>query len=156
MSEINYTAAKKVFAKIDAYLKSKNWKYDTDTDQLQFTYSVGGDDLPMRFTLLVDAERELIRLISFLPFNFDEDKRVDGAIAVCIANYEMVDGCFGFDIQSGTLYHRLAVPYKDNEITDDHIQYIMGLGMAMVDKYNDRFFALNKGFIDIAGFLKKK
>ena len=76
--------------------------------------------------------------------------------AVCIANYEMVDGCFGFDIQSGTLYHRLAVPYKDNEITDDHIQYIMGLGMAMVDKYNDRFFALNKGVIDIAGFLKKE
>ena len=156
MADVNYTAAKKVFNKIDAYLKAKDWKYDKDTDKLEFTYQVGGDDLPMRFTLFVDAERELIRLLSFMPFDFAEDKRIEGAVAVCVANYGMVNGCFGYDISDGSIFHKLAVAYKDIEVTDELIAYIMGLGMAMVDQYNDRFFALNKGFITIADFMNKE
>ncbi len=154
MAEINYAAAARVFNRIDAYLKSKDWKYDKDTDRMQFSYQVGGDDLPMRFTLWVDAEREMIRSLSFLPFDFAEDKRIEGAVAVCVANYGMVNGCFGYDISDGTVFHKLAVSYKDIEVSNDLIEYIMGLGMAMVDKYNDRFFALNKGYITIADFMK--
>lgn len=156
MADVNYTAAARVFNKIDAYLKSKNWKYDKDVEKLQFTYQVGGDDLPMNFTLLVDAQRELIRSFSFMTFDFEEDKRVEGAVAVCIANYGMVNGCFGYDIGKGTLYHKLAVSYKDIEVSNNLIEYVMGLGMAMVDNYNDRFFALNKGYISLADFMKKE
>ena len=154
MADVNYTTAARVFNKIDAYLKSKDWKYDKDTDKLQFTYQVGGDDLPMRFTLFVDAQRELIRALSFLPFDFAEDKRIEGAVAVCVANYGMVNGCFGYDISKGTIYHKLAVSYTDIDVGNETFEYIMGLGMAMVDKYNDRFFALNKGYITIADFMK--
>lgn len=72
----------------------------------------------MRFTLIVDAEREMIRTLAFMPFDFEEDKRVEGAIAVCVANYGMVDGCFGYDISDGTLFHRLSVSYADTEVSD--------------------------------------
>jgi hypothetical protein len=154
MADVNYTAAARAFNRIDAYLKAKNWKYDKDVEKFQFTYQVGGDDLPMRFTLFVDPEREMIRSLSFMPFDFAEDKRIEGAVAVCVANYGMVNGCFAYDISDGTVFHKLAVSYKDTEVTDEMITYIMGLGMAMVDKYNDRFFALNKGYISISDFMK--
>ena len=154
MADVNYTAAARAFNRIDAYMKAKDWKYDKDVEEFRFTYQVGGDDLPMRFTLFVDAEREMIRSLSFLPFDFAEDKRIEGAVAVCVANYGMVNGCFAYDISDGTVFHKLAVSYKDTEVTDEMITYIMGLGMAMVDKYNDRFFALNKGYISIADFMK--
>ena len=156
MADVKYTAAVKVFNKIDKYLTAKNWKYDKDTNKLEFIYHVGGDDFPMRFILRVDAEREMIRSISFMPFDFSEDKRIEGAIAVCVANMGMLNGCFGYNITDGTVFHKVVVPYMDIEVSDDMIEYIMGLGMAMVDKYNDRFFALNKGFISIAEFIEKQ
>ena len=154
MADVNYSAAARVFNKIDAYLKSKDWKYDKDVENFRFNYQVGGDDIPMSFILFIDAERELIRSLSFLPFDFAEDKRIEGAIAVCVANHGMVNGSFDYDISDGTVFHKLAVSYKNTEVTDETITYIMGLGMAMVDKYNDRFFALNKGYISIADFMK--
>lgn len=154
MADVNYAAAAKVFNKIEAYFKSKDWKYDKNTEKLEFSYQVDGDDLPMRFTLFVDAERELIRLLSFIPFNYAEDKRVEGAVAVCTANFGMINGCFGYDISDGKIFHKLSVPYMDIDISNEMIQYIMGLGITMVDKYNDRFFALNKGYISIADFMK--
>ena len=154
MADVNYTAAARVFNKIDAYLKARDWKYDKDVEKLKFTYQVGGDDLPMRFMLFVDAEREMIRSLSFLLFDFAEDKRIEGAIAVCAANYGMVNGCFAYDISDGTVLHRLAVSYKDIEVTNETVEYVMGLGMTMVDKYNDRFFALNKGFLSLEDFIK--
>lgn len=156
MADVNYTAAAKVFNKIDAYLKSKDWHYDKDPEKFEFKYQVGGDDLPMRFTLFIDADRQMIRAISFMPFDFAEDKRIEGAVAVCVANFGMINGCFGYDISDGTVFHKLTVPYMDIEVSDELIAYIMGLGMSMVDKYNDRFFALNKGYISIADFMKKE
>lgn len=154
MADVNYTAAENVFNKIDAYLKSKDWHYDKNPEKFEFKYQVGGDDLPMHFTLFVDAGRQMIRSLSFMPFEFAEDKRIEGAVAVCVANYGMVEGSFGYDISNGTIYHKIAVPYMDIEVSDGLIEYIMGLGMTMVDKYNDRFFALNKGYITIADFMK--
>ena len=154
MADVTYTAAVKVFNKIEAYLKSKNWNYQKDTRKLEFKYQVDGEDLPMSFTLFVDAERQMIRAISFLPFDFANDKRIEGAVAVCVANYGMVNGCFGYDINTGSIYHKLTVSYMDIEVSDKLIEYIMGLGMSMVDKYNDRFFALSKGYISITDFIK--
>lgn len=156
MADVKYTNAIKVFNQIDAYLKSKDWKYDKDTDKLHFNYSVNTDDFPMSFTLIVDANKEMIRSLSFMPFDFAEDKRVEGAVAVCVANYGMVNGCFSYDISDGTIFHKLSVSYIDIEVTDELIEYIMGLGMSMVDQYNDRFFALNKGFISLADFISKE
>ena len=110
----------------------------------------------MSFILRVDADKELIRLFSQLPFAFSEDKRVEGAVAVCVANQGMVNGRFEYDVTDGTLFHKVAVCYRGIQIETELIDYIMRLGMGMVDKYNDRFFALSKGYISIGDFIKKE
>ena len=156
MSEVNFAAAAKVFNKIDAHLRAKDWKYEKDAEKFEFTYQVSGDDLPMKFVMKVDPERELIRIFSFLSFDFAEDKRIEGAVAVSVANYGMVNGSFGYDITDGTVFHKISVAYTDIEINADMINYIMGVGMATVDKYNDRFLALNKGYITISDFINKE
>ena len=36
-------------------------------DELKIMFGVGGDDLPMNFLIIIDAERQLVRLLSLLP-----------------------------------------------------------------------------------------
>lgn len=60
-------------------LDSMEWKYERDDEKMRVDFSVRGDDLAMNFIVLIDEERQLIRLLSFLPFNFPKETRVEGA-----------------------------------------------------------------------------
>ena len=43
-----------------------------------------------------------------------EDKRVDGAIAVCVANNGLNDGCFDYDVRDGEIRFRLTSSYRES------------------------------------------
>ena len=58
---------------------------DKDGDYV-ILFSFTGDDLPMQFVMFMDVDRQLIRLMSKMPFAFSEEKRVDGAVVVSRAN----------------------------------------------------------------------
>jgi hypothetical protein len=154
MADVKYTNAIKVFNQIDAYLKSKDWKYDKDTDKLHFNYSVNTDDFPMSFTLIVDANKEMIRSLSFMPFKFAEDKRVEGAVAVCVANYGMVNGSFDYDISEGKISFRLTNSFTDTMLSTELIWDMIGVSFSTIDRYNDRFFMVAKNVMTIEQFIK--
>ena len=46
-------------------LDSMEWKYERDDEKMRVDFSVRGDDLAMNFIVLIDEERQLIRLLSF-------------------------------------------------------------------------------------------
>lgn len=69
---------------------------------------VQGDDLPMQFILIVDGERQLIRLLSPMPYAMSEDKRIGGALATCAASYSMPDGSFDYDLSDGSIIFRMT------------------------------------------------
>lgn len=98
---INLKKAKEVFDSLCEMLDGKDGHYEKHEDDLVVTFIVGGEDIPMRFIMNVDAKRELVRLISPIPVIFDDDKRVEGAIATCQANYRLADGSFDYDFREG-------------------------------------------------------
>ena len=118
-------------------------------------YTVQGDDLPMGFRVLVDANRQIVMLISLFPFVIEEDKRIDAAIAVSAINNCLVDGCFDFDITSGHVFFRATNTFNGCRFGEDVILYMIGLANATVDKYNDMLLMLSKGMITIEQFLTK-
>lgn len=134
-------------------LDDRNWTYEKNEEDMGVIFTVTGEDLPMHYMINVDAERQLIRVISPMPFTFSEDKRMDGALAICIANYGMADGGFDYDVKEGLVTFRLAVCFAgDTVVGDELFNYIVNLPCAMVDFFNDKFMALNKGLIDINKF----
>ena len=78
--------AKKVFDTLTEMLDYKGWHYERDEETLVVKSGGQGDDLPIQFLIVVNAEKELVQFLSKLPFSVREEKRVDLAVAICIAN----------------------------------------------------------------------
>ena len=111
--------------------------------------------LCMQFILIVDAERQLIRLLSPMPFKMSEAKRLEGAIAACVASYGMLDGSFDYDLSNGRISFRMTASFRSSQIGEELLQYMISCSCAMVDQYNDKFLAIDKGLLSISDFIAK-
>ena len=155
MSEnIDMRKAREVFASIVNALNVRDWKFDADEENLLIRSGIKGEDLPINFILLVNARNQVVQFLSSLPFNIPEDMRVDGAIAVAVANYGLVDGSFDYDINDGEIRYRLTCAYRDSLLGGEVFEYMIGAAASTVEKYNDRFFMLGKKMITIEKFIE--
>lgn len=150
------TQANLAYAAITAMLDNDGYRYSSNYDGLRIELGFETDDLDVKITFIIDEDRELVRVFSFLPFKFPEDKRIEAAVAVCAANHGMVNGSFDYDISDGDLLFSAVNSYKDACFSMDIARYMLGITLSTVDKYNDRFYALAKGFISISDFINKE
>ena len=148
--------AKEVYNTMCDMLDRKGWKYDKVEDELTIKSGVKGDDFPVEFFMRVNPRNEVVSFISFLPFDIAEDKRVDLAIAICAANYGMVDGSFDYDLTAGEIRYRLTSSSRESELSPAVCVYMMMVAASTVDNYNDRFFMLSKGMITIQQFIEQE
>ena len=79
--------AKKVYASLIKMMDANGLKYERIDNELTIRSGFNTDDFPVEFLVQIDTERSLVRLMSKLPFSMPEDKRIDGAVAVCVANH---------------------------------------------------------------------
>ena len=147
--------AKQVYQTLCEAIERREWKFGKDEEKLLVHFSVSGDDIPMQFILIVDAERQLIRLMSPMPFKMSESKRMEGAIATCTASFGMADGSFDYDLSDGTIVFRMTASFRESLIGEGLFQYMISCSCAMVDEYNDQFLALDKGIMSITDFIAK-
>ena len=144
---------KKVYDDLCASLDKREWHYPKHDEDLVVTCGVAGEDIPMQFVLIVDAERQILRVLSRLPFTVPEDKRMELAIATCAASFGLADGSFDYNIANGTIDFRLTASFRESKIGDGLFEYLIGCSSFTVDRYNDKFFALCKGLISINDFI---
>lgn len=148
--------AQNVFNTMCAMLDEKNVRYNKHLEDLVVTFKMRGDDLPMDFILNIDADRELVRLMSPIPVTFEADKRTIGAIATSQANYSLADGSFDYDYMQGRVMFRMTSSFMDSLISKDLFEYMVAIACMTVDEYNDKFLMLAKGYLSLEDYLKKK
>ena len=156
MEEMNMQKAKEVFDVLVRMLDTRDWKYEKHEEKLLIKSGIKGDDLPVEFIVVVKPRNEVVQFISMLPFNMPEDKRVDGAIAVCAANYGLVDGSFDYDLRDGEIIFRMTSSYRDSKLSEDLFEYMIMVAASTVDQYNDKFFMLAKGMMSVQQFLEQE
>ena len=155
MDDIKNGRAIEAYRTLCEALDRRNWKYEKVEDELLVHFGVTGDDLPIQYVIYVDVERQLIRLFSTMPFDIDVDKRIDGAIAACHASSGLKDGSFDYDLSNGQITYRMTQAFVDSDINVAIVNYMIDFSGTVVDKFNDRFFALNKGYLTIEKFLEQ-
>lgn len=148
--------AQKVYQTLCDALDSRNWRYMNDDDKLLVHFGVNGDDIPMKFIIVVDADRQLVRLMSPLSFKMSESKRIEGAIATTVASYGMNDGSFDYDMSEGEIVYRLTQCFRDSTIGMGLFHYMIDYSCAVVDAYNEKFLALEKGLMSLQDFIAKE
>ena len=153
MSE-NINKAREVFAGLCAAIDARNWNYEKDEEKLTVHFGVTGEDLLMKFIIVVDAQRQVVRVLSPLLSVFPEDRRLEGAIAACAMTYPLADGSFDFDIREGICWFRQSASFVESTIGDGLLQYMISYTCTAVDMYNDRVDALAKGTLSLHDFLE--
>ena len=108
----------------------------------------------MEFVIYVDPDKELVRMLSQLPFAFSEEKRVEGAIATCQATFRLVDGSFDYDYKTGGILFRLTSSFRGSLISKEMLAYMVDCSCFTIDQYNDKFLMLDKGVLTIEDFFK--
>lgn len=137
-------------------IERRGWTFNRDDERLMVHFTVSGEDIPMKLILVVDAGRQVIRLLSPLPFSMSEEKRMEGAIAACVASFGMADGSFDYDLYDGKIVFRMTASFMDSTIGEELLQYMISCSCAMVDKYNDQFLAIDKGLMSIDDFIARR
>lgn len=148
--------AKTVYNTLIKMLDAHEWKYQRHDEDFAITCGARGEDLPIDIILRVQPKPKVVQFISVLPCKMPEDKRVEGALAVCTANYGLVSGSFDYDLSDGEIRFRITNCYGAGEMGEDMLYYMLMLGASTVDEYNDRFLMLSKGLITIEQFLEKE
>lgn len=145
----------KIFNSLVKTLDNKNWSYDKDEENLVISSGIKGDDFPVEFLMVVDDEREIVSFLSRLPFNFPEDKIIDGAIAICAINNRLINGTFDYNIENGKITFRMVSSYKGGiSFNDEIVDYMILVSASTVDKYNDKLFMISKNMLSLQQFLE--
>lgn len=153
MADEKLERAQKVYGTLCSTLDSHEWHYKKDEEKLSIDCGAQGEDLPMEITIKVDAERQLIMLLSHLPFVISEDKRLDVAIAVSAVNDRLVDGSFDYNIADGHMFFRMTSSFIESEIGNELFTYMLMVSCHTIDEYNDKFLMLGKGMMSIEDFI---
>ena len=149
-------SGREVYEKFKAHLEDHKFRFNARDDELVITLTVNGDDLPQPTAIRILADRNVVQVLSQNPSHIPEDKRVDAAVAVSVANYGMINGAFDLDMNDGEIRFRVAQSYEGMEITEEFLKYILGITFFTTDKYNDRFFMLGKGMMTLEQFIEKE
>lgn len=112
-----------------------------------------GNDLPMTLHIILRADRQIVSVLSAMPFVIREEKRSDAAFAVIAANRGLIDGSFDLNMQSGELCFRLTSAFMGTVLSEELFSYLMFVSAETVDRFNDRFAALNDGTLSLTDFL---
>ncbi|MBQ7915647.1 MAG: hypothetical protein IJ315_02515 [Firmicutes bacterium] len=147
-------AAVYAYVTLCSALDSKNWKYERHDQDLKITCSATGDDLPMELVIKVDPTKQMVTLLSHLPFTVPEDKRLDAAVAVSLINNCLVDGCFDFDIAEGHIFFRMSNSFIESQLSETVFLYLLFCSCQTIDEYNDKLLMLVKGMITIEKFIE--
>ena len=146
--------AKAAYEKLCAMLDDNKWKYKRDDDNFTIDTGAQGDDLPMDLKIVVDPEKMLVSVISPMAFPIPEKHRVDIAVAVSLANYGIVDGCFDYNFLNGKIYFRLTSSIIENQIGKDALEYMVFVSCSTIDKFNDKFVRITLSDMSIDDIVK--
>ncbi|MBQ6839913.1 MAG: hypothetical protein IJO45_04415 [Oscillospiraceae bacterium] len=146
--------AKTVYQTICQVLDAEDWHYKKDEEKLTIECGAKGEDLPIELTIKVDADRQLVRVISMLPFTFPEDRRLNAAMAVSVVNNKLVHGCFDCSLPDGFVFFRICTTYRESLLSQEAVMYLILVACSTVDAYNDKFLMLSKDTLTLEQFIK--
>ena len=153
-NEKDLKQAQAVYKALCAMLDENDWHYMRDDEALMIKCGAQGDDLPMQIRIEVDMERQIVSLLSQMPFDVPENRRKELAVAVSLANYGMVDGSFDYDYLRGIIIFRMTSSYRECLIGKDLLGYMLMCACHTIDEYNDKFLTLTKNSMTIAEILE--
>lgn len=149
-----HLAAAKVYYDFCKMMDDEEWTYEGNEEKLSIVCGAVGEDLPIELNIRMDVDRQLVLVLSRLPYKVPEEKRVDVAVAVSVINNVLVDGSVDFNLESGHVFFRITNSYMDSNLSGEVYGYLLYCACQTIDTFNDKLLMLSKGIIDVEQFIK--
>lgn len=133
-------------------LKSKDYSF-LQSDGMKVAFQIESDDTPIVFSVVIDAERRLIRMIAGYSITFPQERRLDGAIATCSTNRNLVAGGFDYDYETGAVVFRISTSFAGSIISPDVFLYMVHRAYSACVLYDKKLERLAKGELPLASYL---
>ena len=146
------------FKKFKDYFDGRGLKYGTEKSPSgNDVIEIGGKgkDLSMNFKITFDVKNEAIVLYSPMPFNFDEEKMVEGALVCSMLTDRFREGSFDFNVTQGSITFRLVNVVMGMTVSSELCAHMFELAVHTVDLYNDKLFMVAKGMLTPQEFYDK-
>lgn len=153
MSEINMEAAKAMYETVCSTLDSMKINYTRHDEDLVVSFCHRGEDMNHQLLIMINAKSEVIRIVERLPYEISEDKMIDVALAVCFINNRLVSGGFTYALDKN-LNYEVAQVYSGSLIGEETVRRMIMALVVTVEEYDDKFMALNKGYLKITDLIK--
>ena len=144
-----------IFEKIQNVAALETADYTVNPEELSVNFTIIGEDLPMDITVRADKENQIISITSPMSYKISVDNRVICGIAVCAVSERLEAGNFDYEIINGIITFRVTTPFKDCVVEQELISNMVAYASRITDDYNDRFLALDKGFLKPEDFISQ-
>ena len=155
LDETLIQSAEQNAAVLIAMLNHKKLKYQITAqtpERTHITIHFTGNDLPMTLHIILRADKQIATVLSVMPFRMNQERMKEAALAVAAANYGLIDGSFDLNTATGEIRFRLTSCFKGALLSEELYSYLMFVSAETVDRYNDRFQALNDGKMNLQEF----
>lgn len=146
--------AQSVYETLCKSLENRDWHFTRHDDTLSITCGARGEDLAMDFIIIVNPRAQVVSLISPMPYKIAENKRVDAALAVCVANNGLINGSFDYDLSDGEIRFRIVSSYRESILGEELFNYMLVVAGGTIDDYNDKFLMISNGMFTVAQFIE--
>lgn len=154
MAEETMEMGKVIYDSVCSVLDGMNIHYQKIEEDLVVAFGHHGNDMNHDLILRVNTEKEVIQLFEKLPFSMDESKAADIARAVCAVNINLLCGAFSYDLKDNLLYEVTQI-YSGSLIGEETIKRMLLALVFTVEEYDDKFMALNKGYLKVENFIEE-
>ena len=148
--------AKEVYETLCNMLDARKWKYAKDDEKMAINFGVADEKVQISFAIYCDADRQLIRLMSLLPFKMSKEKLIDGAIATSYINYCIADGSFDYSLADGSICFRMTSSFRQSLIGENLFKYMIDVASMTIYRYIPKLLMIEKGELSIDEFIVSK
>lgn len=143
------TYALKNYHAVCQALDQQNLQYTRHDDNLVVTLGIQGEHAQVTILFHVDEKRNAVMLLSKLPFDIPEDKRVELALYIAAINNHLFAGCFDLDVFSGSISFRLATVYAGSVLDKEAYSQVFAMAVSSIDAHSEKLSLLLKGEVSI-------
>ncbi len=119
-----------------------------DEENFRYSFHYRTKDLEHQMVISVNAQREMLLFSSFFQLKVDKERFPVFCEALARANYGMMIGYFSMDFRDGMPEFDVNIPFVDSIIGIELIPLVIRVIHSTVERYDDKFFAVAKGYLD--------
>ena len=153
MAEQNMEMGRAIYESLCNVLDKMGVHYKKVEEDLVIAFGYKGEDMNHDLIIAVNVKQEVIQLMERLPYEITAEKATEMACAVCYVNNQILSGQFTYNMKDRLSFEVTQI-FTGSLIGEEALHRMIMTLIITVENYDDKFMALNKGYLKVEDFAR--